>query len=214
MNTLVSIADVLTHVPGIAPARIRLLPHPGTATVLDVQTIHDREDRLFELVDGILVEKLMGWRESVLAIALAGLLREFVIKHNLGFVSGEAGMIRLFPGLVRIPDVAFVSWKRIPEGKAPTEAVPGLVPDLVVEVLSAGNSREEMTNKRQDYFRAGVTVVWEIDPNARTLSRYDGIQTVQLFHSDEIIVGDPVLPGFSFRLGELFQDLDRSAPKA
>ncbi len=55
-----TVADVLERLGGSPPQRIRLKPPPGTATERDVIAIHDRENRLCELVDGILVEKVMG----------------------------------------------------------------------------------------------------------------------------------------------------------
>src|SRR4029453_3829595 len=108
------------------------------------------------LVDGVLVEKAMGLRESYLAIVLSTILWNFVQLRNLGVVTGEAGMMRLMAGLVRIPDVAFISWTRLPHQCVPTEPVPDLAPDLAVEVLSAGNTSGEMARKRQEYFAAGV----------------------------------------------------------
>ena len=55
----------------------------------------------------------------------SSLLRDFVVPRNLGLVSGPDGSLRLFPGLVRIPDIAFVSWARIPGGRIPEEPIPG-----------------------------------------------------------------------------------------
>ena len=57
------------------------------------------------------------------------------------------------PGLVRIPDVAFISWGRLPNRRVPTEPIPDLAPDLAVEVLSVGNTPGEMARKRQGLFR-------------------------------------------------------------
>ncbi len=61
-----TLADVLRQLGGISPKRIRFRPAPGTATEKDVIEIRDRERRLYELVDGVLVEKVMGYWESVL----------------------------------------------------------------------------------------------------------------------------------------------------
>src|SRR5438046_2484942 len=130
-----TMADLLEQLGDVSPARVRLQPPPGMASVDDVLAIRRREGRLFELVDGVLVEKAMGYRESLLAAFLIKVLAAFIDDRNLGLVSGSDGMIRLFPGLVRIPDVAFVSWSRVPEGRVPSEAVPSLVPDLAIEVL-------------------------------------------------------------------------------
>ncbi len=62
------LADLLEHLGGISPQRIRLRPAPGTAVEHHVIAIHDREDRLYELMEGVLVEKIMGYPESYLAI--------------------------------------------------------------------------------------------------------------------------------------------------
>ncbi len=42
-------------------------------------------------------------------------------------------------------------------------------PDLMVEVLSPGNSAEEMANKRAMYAHGGVAEYVEVDPATRTL---------------------------------------------
>jgi Uma2 family endonuclease len=58
-------------------------------------------------------------------------LNNFVRPRKLGIVTGEAGTVRLFPGLVRIPDVAFASWGRFPDRKRPKVRIPRTAPDLV-----------------------------------------------------------------------------------
>ena len=204
-----SLADVLAHLPGISPERIRLHPVPGEATEADVLEIHLREKRLFELFDGILVEKVMGYRESGLAGVLIELLRQFVVPRNLGIVTGEAGLMRLFPGLVMIPDVAFTSWARIPGGAYPTQPIPDVVPDFAIEVLSVSNTPQEMERKRGHYFQKGMTLVWEIDPKSRTLARYTSVESVEKFALGAVVSGEPVLPEFTLNLTNLFSELDR-----
>jgi Uma2 family endonuclease len=167
-----TVADLLVYLGDIPPARIRLRPPPGTATEQDVLDVQARTDRLCELVDGVLVEKAMGFRESFLAITLSAILWGFVQPRKLGVVTGADGMMRLASGLVRIPDVAFVSWERLPGRRIPSEPIPHLAPDLAVEVLSPGNTPGEMARKRQEYFAAGVQLVWIVDPVTRTVAVY------------------------------------------
>jgi Uma2 family endonuclease len=119
-------ADLLDQLGGISPKRVRF--HPLPASEQDLLDIHAREGRLYELVSGLLVEKAMGFRESCLAVALQAYLLAFVKPRKLGLVAGEAGMLRLSTGLVRIPDVSFVSWDRIPGRRMPAEPIPSLVP--------------------------------------------------------------------------------------
>src|SRR5438067_2343780 len=65
-----TVAELLEHLGDVPPFRVRLRPVPGTATEQDVIDIEARENRLFELVDGVLVEKGMGYHESRLALLL------------------------------------------------------------------------------------------------------------------------------------------------
>lgn len=204
--------DDLLHELGDVPAsRVRVNPSPGHATVQDVLDVHAHEKRLCELVDGTLVEKPMGLKESMIALALASALRAFVLPRNLGLVTGESGMMRIFAALVRIPDVAFISWGRLAGGKVPSDPVPLLAPDLAVEVLSASNTRREMERKRREYFGAGVRLVWMIDIEARTVDVYTSPEGPVTLTQAQTIDGGDVLPGFALPLRELFAELDRQA---
>ena len=123
-----TVVDLAERFGAMPISRIRLVPAPGTAREEDVVQINDREDRLCELVDGVLVEKTVGAYESYLAVALVRLLGNFVSEHHLGIVLGADGMMRLAPGLVRIPDVSFISFERLPHGKVPHTAFFELAP--------------------------------------------------------------------------------------
>jgi Uma2 family endonuclease len=206
-----TLADLLEQLGGIAPDRIRMHPPPGTATEQDVLEIEARENRLCELVDCVLVEKPMGYVESILAGAILTCLRNFVVPKNLGHVSGADGMLRLFPGLVRIPDVAFASWHRFPEGRLPENPIPDLAPDLAVEVLNAGNTPAEMDRKRREYFDAGVKLVWMVDPRSRCVTAFTSPDERRDFSESDTLDAGEVLPGFSLALRELFSELDRVA---
>jgi len=164
-----TVADLLARFGPIAHRRIRQDPPPGTATEQDVLDIYHREKRLFELIDGVLVEKAMGIQEAYLAMRIGCLLGNFVEAHDLGFVLGADGMARLAPGLVRIPDASFVSWQQFPNRRVPRTPMLALAPRLAVEVLSPSNTEQEMDRKLQDYFAAGISLVWYVNPVQRTV---------------------------------------------
>src|SRR5437764_10657050 len=86
-----TLADFVERLGGVPLQRIRMKPPPGTATERDVVDLEAREDRLCELVDGVLVEKGMGYNESALAMFLVEVLRAYVRSRKLGRVTGEAG---------------------------------------------------------------------------------------------------------------------------
>lgn len=204
-------ADLHQQLGSIPLERIRFNPPPGTATRDDVIDVHNREGRLCELVKGVLVEKPMGLKESLLAIALAGMLRDFVIPRNLGIVAGSDGPMELFPDLVRLPDVAYVSWEKIPGGRVPQEPIPQLAPSLAVEVLSRSNTPQEMPRKREEYFQAGVIQVWMVDPDSRTIEIFTEPENSTVLSENDTLDGGPLLPGFELALAKLFAELDRSA---
>lgn len=209
-----TVDDLRRHLGGIPARRIRVWPPPGLATVQHVIEIRDREGRLCELVDGTLVEKTMGWYESLVAVLIVTHLHSFVRKHRLGQVLGADGTLRIFPHMVRIPDGCFISWERLPKGSRQQRRrpVPSLAPDLAVEVLSKGNTKKEMARKLRDYFEAGVRLVWYIDVESRTAIMYSAVdQPVEIDEDGELDGGD-VLPGFSLSLRELFAEADLEGP--
>jgi Uma2 family endonuclease len=208
-SSIDTLAELVERLGGVPLERIRFRPYPGTATEEDVIRIEAQENRLCELVVGVLVEKPMGFRESLLAVAIARYLYEFVTPRNLGLVTGEGGMMRLFAGLVRIPDVAFISWARLPGGKVPDAPIPRLAPDLAVEVLSRSNTPSEMRGKREEYFEAGVALVWMVDPEERRVTVYTSPEDSVAYGTSDVLDGGTVLPGFSLPLGDLFAELDR-----
>lgn len=212
-STELTIND-LAELFGAMPAwRIRNVPAPGTATEDDVIEIADHEDRLCELIDGVLVEKTVGYDESCLTVELIALLHNFVKAHKLGKVSGPDGMMRLFPGLVRIPDVAFVSTKSLAKRRG-SRKLPHLVPDLAVEVLSEGNTPKEMSRKLDDYFEAGVRLVWFVNPRKRTVEIFTARESSTTLRENETLTGGKVLPGFSLPLTELFADVELAPRRA
>jgi len=208
-----SLEDRMYDLGGIDVSRVRSIPAPGSATVADLIRAQAEDGRLYELVDNTLVEKAMGWQESLLAMVLGQRLRNFLDDHNLGVVTGPDGMSRLFADTVRGPDVAFVSWSRMPGGRLPTDPVPDLVPDFVIEVLSLGNTRAEMARKRREYFQAAVRLVWMIDPRRRTVAVFTAADSVTIAQEFDRIDGGDVIPGWVVDLEKLFAELDRRSPE-
>ena len=206
-STAPTLADLLDDLGGISPARVRYRPFPGTEA--DVVEIQAKQNRLFELVDDLLVEKAMGLWESVLAMAIGAALREFIVPRKLGIVTGEAGMVRLFPhlSLIRMPDVAFTSKERLQESSAWGKPVPQLAPDLAVEVLSEGNTAAEMQRKRREYFAAGVRLVWIVNLVTRTIDVYTGDSNPVTLNEGQTLDGGAVLPGFALELTTLFAEI-------
>jgi Uma2 family endonuclease len=204
--TISTLADIRERLGGIPLDRIRFRPAPGTATEKDVIEAEARDNRLYEVVDGTLVEKAVGFEEARLAARLVHLVNSYLDKNDLGVCIGANGMMRIAPGLVRIPGVSFITWDRLPGRESPREPIPVLTPDLAVEVLSEGNTEPEMTRKVREYFEAGVILVWLIDPKKRTARIFSSVDNSSLIRADQSLDGGEVLPGFVLPLADF---LDR-----
>lgn len=187
--------------------RIGMLPPPGTATEADVVRYHEGEPkRLFELVDGVLLEKTVGSRESFLAASIIGALFIFLKQRNLGILTCPDGMYRMLAKNVRMPDVAFTPWANLPGRRMPKSAVWGVIPGLAVEVLSEDNTVQEMERKVREYQSLGIAVIWIIDPESETAKIHFLDGTMTSLTSAEQLTAASVLPGFALSLADLFAE--------
>jgi Uma2 family endonuclease len=191
---------------GMIPAqRILLNPPPGTATEKDLIRINGRREHLCELVDGVLVEKAsMGTKEGLLGSWLVHVLWDHLVGRDQGIVLGGDAMLRLFPGLVRAPDVSFISAKHLPDGELPEEAIASISPDLAVEVISKSNTKKEIERKLREYFASGTQLAWVVLPKKKIVEVYTSAAEKKVLSARQSLDGGEVLPGFRLALSRLF----------
>jgi Uma2 family endonuclease len=200
-----TVADLIASLGDVPLSRVRLDPPPGQATEADLLRLARTEDRLFELVDGTLVEKPMRWKEALLATWLSYQLQKFQEQNDLGAVVGADGTVRLRKRLVRVPDVAFVLWENIPPDDELPQ-IPDLAPDLAVEVISPSNTPGEMARKRREYFGAGTRLVWQVYSDRKEVEVYTSPGRFRTLGLKDAVDGGDLLPGFSLPLADLFAD--------
>ena len=201
-----SAAELLDRL-GIGPERVRLKPAPGTATEKDLLDLWDHERVLCELVDGTLVEKVMGHLEGYLAGWIAHILWDHVEPRDTGYVAGADAMMRIAPHLVRIPDVSYITWETLGARKIPNTPVPRLRPDLSIEVIGEGNTWSEMEKKLDEYFDAGVPLVWYVYPEDRTVRVFTSPDEAVTLGLDGTLDGGALLPGFALPVARIFERL-------
>jgi Uma2 family endonuclease len=160
------------------------------------------DDGRYELVDGELVRMSpAGGRHGDIVAELLARVRVFVKERKLGHVfDGQTGF-RLPDGNLRSPDVSFVAAARLPEG-VPVGFL-HVAPDLAVEVLSPGDRAADVARKVAEYLNVGVQLLWVIDPEQRAAVVYRPGRAPGRPEND-ILDGDPVLPGFVCPLAALF----------
>jgi Uma2 family endonuclease len=161
----------------------------------------------YELVAGELrVMSPSGWRHGEVAANIASLLGSFIRTHGLGRGFGaETGfLLKRNPDTVRAPDFAFITQDNLPETE-PAEAFWPGAPDLAVEVLSPGDTAGEVGEKVEEWLVCGCRAVWVVDPKLQTVTIYDSPTKVRVVAAGQTLVGDPVVPGFSCPVDELFR---------
>jgi Uma2 family endonuclease len=208
-SAMVTVSDVLARLGGIPADRIRVHPAPGEAKPADALRIAETEGKLCELIDGVLVEKPMGVRESRLAALLIRYLDEFIEKHDLGFLTCPDGPVFVDEAQLRYPDIGYFSWRRFPNRVVPDDAILELVPDLAVEVISPSNTAVEMERKRREYFSGGSKLVWEVFPEDRRIDIYANVDQFVSRGDGEVLDGGEVLSGFELDVTKLFERAGR-----
>jgi Uma2 family endonuclease len=163
--------------------------------------------KFYEVVDGQIVENPpMGARESILASFLQDLMGPVARLGRLGRVATETlFLLDRTRKLKRRPDVAFVSTKSWSlKREVPDTESWDVVPDLAVEVISKSNSANAVASKIEEYFQAGVRLVWVIYPATNKIYVYDSPTRVRILELGDELDGGEVIPGFSVPLSTLF----------
>ena len=181
-----------------------------TADELDaLPTYGPGGDRRYELIKGEL--KVMSPAKPLHGIVCARLtirLGGFVEEHNLGEVFGaETGfLVETDPDSLVGAGAAFISNERLATVERFDKFFP-FAPDLAVEVLSPGNTVQEIDEKVALYFAAGSSLVWVFNPKRRTVAAYRSPLDVRILGEHDTLDGGEVLPGFSLDLSKLFANL-------
>ncbi|GBD35952.1 hypothetical protein HRbin36_01068 [bacterium HR36] len=181
----------------------------GQATLaagLNEAALLAEDEALYEVEYGCVVEKPMGVLSTIFANELFRVMDRALGAQRAGWLVQECLFILdAERNLRRRPDVAFVSAQRWPLDKPlPAAGDWPVVPDLVVEVVSRGESAERLLRKIAEYFRYGAHMVWVMFPNLRQVYVYSSPDQVRVVGESAELDGGEVLPGFRLKLGELF----------
>ena len=161
----------------------------------------------YELVAGELrIMSPAGWRHGSVISRLGARLANHVEQHDLGITFGAETGFKLAtnPDTVRAPDASFIAKEHIPQREPKDGFWPG-APDLAVEVLSPNDRTREVDEKIEAWLAAGCAAVWIVDPKLETVTIYLSRTDVQVKTAGEVLQGDPVVPGFSCVVDELFK---------
>ena len=176
------------------------------ATINDLQLFEDKA----ELIGGKIVQLMpTGRRPNRIGGNIFANLRaaEPAIgsgeahTDNIAFVIDELSSARE----TFSPDVSYFFG---PFSEPPMKFLRG-APTFAVEVRSEhdyGPSAErEMAEKRADYFEAGTSVVWDVDPEAEIIRSFRGSEEdITIFRRGELANAEPAVPGWQMAVNEVF----------
>jgi len=161
----------------------------------------------FELYDGVLWEKdAMGGQHGEIEIQLTRYLAPHVLDRRLGrlYPSDAHFIILRNPDKVVMPDLAFVRTDRLPPETARVGFMP-VVPDFVVEVVSPSDRTVAVIEKIRLYERAGVALIWLVQPRTRSVTVYILGQEPRTLHEGDTLDGGDVIPGFQLSVADVFR---------
>jgi Uma2 family endonuclease len=179
-----------------------------------IQTRADlSSDMLYEVVDGVYVEKPMGLVENVIANILIGRLGPYCREKQLGYVVMETLFEIPNSGNDRKPDVAFVSFQRWAANRPlPRVNAWPVAPELAVEIISPTDKAFDVIEKVQEYFKGGVRQVWHVYSHIEQVFVFDSPTTVRVLTRADELTAEPLVPGFRMPMGELFPLVESEPP--
>jgi Uma2 family endonuclease len=118
---------------------------------------------------------------------------------NGGTLTNETDMMTSSSQLRR-PDIAIYSGEQLRLMKQGKKQVA----EWVAEVISDFDNINRVNLKLEEYFKAGVKVLWHIYPQIETVYVYTAADEVQICKGDKICSGAPTLPDFEIRVAQLF----------
>jgi Uma2 family endonuclease len=140
-------------------------------------------------------------RHNLIRQRIAFKINEFFEARRLGVVAEEMDF-RLGPDTVRNPDVAFITadhLKSIDLDRSPVNGAPA----LAVEVVSPGNSADDISKKTQQYLRAGCRAVWIVYPKLRMIDVHSTAGSRHV-REPELLKDENLFPGLSLFLRYIF----------
>ncbi|MBA4066302.1 MAG: Uma2 family endonuclease [Isosphaera sp.] len=161
----------------------------------------------YEIIGGLKVElPPMSADSQGLAFELARHLTNHGVEHNLGRACTEVLFKLPLPvDRNRKPDAAFVPYSRWARGRPlPSTNAWDVLPDLCVEVISPHDSTDDIETRIEEYFQAGVRLVWVVYPRHERFYVYDTPAQVRRLTRADTLDGGVVLPDFRLPLAELF----------
>ncbi len=170
------------------------------------------DGKRYELVDGeLLVSPSPSWGHQIALAALFRRVDPFVTRHRLGTTFFLPADLDLGRGHVVQPDLFVVA--EVDTRKLRDWPDCG-VPSFIAEILSPSTGRGDRKVKRPAYQEAGVGEYWIVDPDSRTVERWQPADTRPEVCLDRAVwQPKPDIEPFELNLGEYFTEIWGEEPR-
>jgi Uma2 family endonuclease len=159
-------------------------------------------DQNYEFIDGQAIRKMSPKRfHASLQAKLLIFLR--TLFQGKGFVYPEWGIVltRNDQDWCAVPDLTYISIERLPNDVG-NEMCP-VPPELVIEIMSEGQTFKEFVAKAGDYLKTGILRVWVIDPMSRTFTVFYPNRPPENYQGDRLLT-DELFPDLAVTAEQFF----------
>jgi Uma2 family endonuclease len=177
------------------------------STLDDLARVHGKA----ELIDGKVVELMAtGRRPSLVAGRIYRQLYDYARQTGRGEVHGDNvgyAVPELSSGRESFsPDASYYDGPPQADDMKFIEGPPTFAVEVRSEHDYGQAADDEYAAKRTDYFEAGTRTVWDVDPIARTITRYSATdpRSPRVFPVGEQADAEPALPNWRVPVAELF----------
>jgi Uma2 family endonuclease len=166
----------------------------------------------YELLGGrIMMTPPAKPNHSIVAVRISSALDRYRRALGSGLVLESSAGFDLPSGDTLQPDVTFISDARRGTGRlTKPKGFIGVVPDLVVEVLSPSTARRDRTEKKKVYEQCGVDEYWLVDPHRREVTIFtrdrDSFGEARVLRAG--VLTSRIVPDLDLTVEELFAELD------
>jgi Uma2 family endonuclease len=160
----------------------------------------------YELIDGEPRERHVSVLSCLISSEVNRLLGDHCRERGLGWLFTSELGYRCFPWKprrVRRADVSFIRADRL-TARILSEGDCTIPPDLAVEVISPNDLASELNLKIEEYLRAGVRLVWVVDPEVRIVQVFRANGSGQWLREQDSLSGEDVVAGFECQVAALF----------
>jgi Uma2 family endonuclease len=158
----------------------------------------------YELVNGQAIEKMSPkFFDAKLTRVFLNLIEQWCDGKGEVCPEWAVALTRRGRDWVPIPDILYISYERLPTNWDENEACP-VPPDLVIEIISPGQTFGQMAAKAKDYLDAKVLRVWVLDSKARSITVFYPDAAPQTYMREELLQ-DSLFEGLEFTVEQMFQ---------